>query len=94
VNQHPSLSLLNVLFGFTLSMQFRLALLTANYILSNTYASVHHYLLTTAHAMCKCQLATPQTYINFLGSLLANQTAAKGVVTSICQIEIRKMVKC
>jgi len=32
--------------------------------------------------------------LNILDSLLANQIPAKGVVTIVCRIEIRKMAEC
>jgi len=36
----------------------------------------------------------PQICIKYLDSLLANQIPAKGVVTIVCRIEIRKMAEC
>jgi len=41
-------------------------------------------------------MSKPQicTWLNILDALLANQTAAKGVVPFICRIEIRKMAEC
>jgi len=35
-----------------------------------------------------------RSVLNILGSLLANHIPAKGVVTIICRIEIRKMAEC
>jgi len=35
-----------------------------------------------------------RSVLNILDSLLANQIPAKGVVTIVCRIEIRKMAEC
>jgi len=35
-----------------------------------------------------------RSLLNILDSLLANQIQAKGVVTIVCRIEIRKMAEC
>jgi len=37
---------------------------------------------------------TQRSVLNILDSLLANQIPAKGVVTIVCRIEIRKMAEC
>jgi len=41
-----------------------------------------------------CYCYYHRSVLNILDSLLANQIPAKGVVTIVCRIEIRKMAEC
>jgi len=54
------------------------------------------YVLTVAvDTLCLLPvLWMTSSVLNILDSLLANQIPAKGVVTIVCRIEIRKMAEC
>jgi len=51
-------------------------------------------LLSRAHRLYRSTRCDYRSVLNILDSLLANQIPAKGVVTIVCRIEIRKMAEC
>jgi len=58
---------------------------------ASTTRPIRHYMQGVDRSLQPCD---HRSVLNILDSLLANQIPAKGVVTIVCRIEIRKMAEC